>query len=212
MARRKFFLVISAAMAMILTGAGVFAFRGAGCWLVREDALRPADTIVVLSGSMPGRAEEAAEIYRHGYAHEVWVSRPTSPAAELARMGIRYEGEEEYNRQVLMDSGVPEGQIHIFPAEIANTEDEVEEVSSLLARGEKTTAIIVTSMPHTRRVRTLWQKLAEPNQWAIVRGAPQDRFDQTHWWRTTHDTFSVVREILGLLNVWTGLPDRPPGF
>ncbi len=34
-------------------------------------------------------------------------------------------------------------------------------------------------------------------------------FDADHWWRNTRDAFSVVRELMGLLNVWTGLRVHP---
>jgi uncharacterized SAM-binding protein YcdF (DUF218 family) len=210
MTRRNSCRFISLAVALVLLVAAVIGFRGAGHWLIREDPLGLADAIVVLSGSMPARAEEAAEIFRMGYAHEVWVSRPGSPGAELAEMGVRYAGEEDYNREVLIHLGVPETNIQIFPHEIADTEQEVEEVTSLLASEGKTSAIIVTSMQHTRRVRALWQKLAARNQRMIVRATPQDSFDANHWWRNTHDLFSVLREILGLINAWTGLPVRPP--
>jgi len=36
-----------------------------------------------------------------GYAHEVWVSRPENPASKLENLGIRFVGEEEYNREIL---------------------------------------------------------------------------------------------------------------
>src|SRR5277367_865946 len=92
---------------LVLCVAAVIMFRGAGRWLIREDSLRTADVIVMLSGSMPARAEEAAKIFRSGYAPEVWVSQPASVSGELAEMGIHYVGEADYNRQVLIQEGVP---------------------------------------------------------------------------------------------------------
>lgn len=192
-----------------LCGMAFVAFRGAGRWLVREDPLTPAEEIVVLSGAMPVRAEEAGRIFQMGYAHEIWVSRPESPSAELESQGIHYLGEEEYNRQVLLHQGVPEADVHIFPEPIANTEEEIREISDQLRRDGKANVIIVTSPQHTRRVRTLWRKLAGNGLRLTIRGAPQDLFDADHWWRDTHDALAVVREILGLLNAWAGLPVRP---
>jgi hypothetical protein len=58
-------------------------------------------------------------------------------------------------------------------------------------------------------VRLLWRKLASGNGFAIVRAASGDAFDPRHWWRTTSDALDVVREVLGILNVWAGLPLRP---
>ena len=51
---------------LVLTLAVVIAGRGAGRWLVREDTLSSADAIVVLSGSMPCRAEEAGKLFKMG--------------------------------------------------------------------------------------------------------------------------------------------------
>src|SRR5271165_7191584 len=114
---------------LLLFGAVLLGGRGVGRWLVREDPLSAADVIVVLSGSMPYRAEEAGKIFAKGYAPEVWISLPERPA-ELERLGIRFVGEEEYDREVLIRMGVPNAAVHIFPAPIANTEQEVKEIAS----------------------------------------------------------------------------------
>jgi uncharacterized SAM-binding protein YcdF (DUF218 family) len=204
-ARRLAVIAITIAVLFV----AVAAFRGAGRWLVRPDPLERAEAIVVLSGSMPYRAMEAANVYRMGYAPEVWVTRPESPAETLDAMGVRYLGEEEYNRQILTHSGVPDADVHILPETVENTEQELFEVAAELRREGKNKVIIVTSPQHTRRVKALWRKVAGENLQAIVCAAPQDPFDANRWWRNTRDTFSVVREILGLMNAWLGLPVRP---
>ena len=209
MTRRNTFRLVALALILAVIGAGIVAFRGAGRWLIREDALRPADVIVVLSGAMPGRAEGAARIFRQGYAHEVWLTHPVSPAQELAAMGIHFMGEEDYSREVLIHEGVPEADIRILPGTIVDTEQEVDEIAREMRNDRMSTAIIVTSPPHTRRVHVLWRELAPRNLHAIVRAAYEDPFDANHWWRNTHDALSVTREMLGLLNAWAGLPVRP---
>jgi uncharacterized SAM-binding protein YcdF (DUF218 family) len=193
---------------VLLVGA-VIAVRGAGRWLVREDPLSHADMIVVLSGGMPYRAEAAATIFRGGYAPEVWVSRPESPAPDLLARGIHYVGEEEYDRGILIAEGVPESAVHIFPGTIVDTEQEVEETAREMRGTGKTTVIIVTSPQHTRRVKALWKQVVRDNLKLIVRAAWEDPFDADHWWRNTRDALSVVREYLGLANTWAGLPVRP---
>jgi uncharacterized SAM-binding protein YcdF (DUF218 family) len=196
-------------LAILALAVGVIAFRGAGRWLVREDPLVAADAIVVLSGSMPQRAEGAADLYRAGYAPEVWVTRPDSPESELSEMGIRFVGEEEYSRQVLIHQGVPASAIRILPDPIINTEEEIEGIASEMQASNKSHVIIVTSAQHTRRVRTLWSRLAASNQIATVEAAAEDPFDRDHWWRNTHDAYAVVREMMGLMNAWAGLTVRP---
>ena len=194
---------------LIVLIAAVFAFRGAGRWLNREDPLSHADVIFVLSGGLPERAQEAAKVFALGYAPEVWFSRPDSPADKLAKLGIQFAGEEEYNRQILVHEGVPENAIHVLPGPVVNTEEELLEAGRELRRGRKTTVILVTSPQHTRRVWTLWQKLVGSDPKATVHAAHGDPFDPDHWWRNTRDVLSVVRETLGLLNAWAGLPVPP---
>jgi len=209
MTRRNTFRIAALAAVLALLAAGVLAFRGAGRWLVRQDALRPAGAIVVLSGGMPYRAEEAARIFRLGYAHEVWITHPVSPAQELAAMGIHFMGEDDYSREVLIRNGVPDADVRILPGTIIDTEQEVGEIARQMRQDHLTTVIIVTSPPHTRRVRVLWRKLAPRNLHAVVRAAFEDPFDANHWWRNTRDALSVTREMLGLINAWAGLPVRP---
>jgi uncharacterized SAM-binding protein YcdF (DUF218 family) len=204
---RRRAIVLAVAFAIVL--AATIAFRGVGRWLVREDPLARADAIVVLSGGMPYRAESAADVYRQGYASEVWLTRPESPAPTLAAMGIRFTGEEEYSREVLIHDGVPASAVRILPDEIVDTEQEIDEISRVMRDARDSAVIIVTSPEHTRRVHALWVRLAGANQEAIVRAAAEDPFDPDHWWRTTRDAYAVVRELLGLANAWAGLPVRP---
>jgi len=205
---RSLWLAAVVAVVALIAGA-VVAVQGAGRWLIREDALAPADVIVVLSGSMPYRAEEAARIFRLGYAHEAWVTRPESPTEELASVGITFVGDEEYSRQTMIRLGVPAASVRILPGTVVDTEQEVELVAREMRHQGKRRALIVTSLQHTRRVRVLWDRLAGKGLEATVRGAPQDSFDGAHWWRNTHDAYSVAREFLGLANAWAGLPVRP---
>ncbi|MGB7752463.1 MAG: YdcF family protein [Candidatus Acidiferrales bacterium] len=206
--RRRLGIGVLAILALLAV-IGVAVFRNAGHWLVREDPLGKADVIVVLSGGLPFRAEGAASVFKSGYAPAVWVSKPGGPQEELAALGIHFVGEEEYNREILVQEGVPDSAIEIFPDFIANTQDEVEEITREMRRDGKHTVIIVTSPQHTRRVKALWRKLEGDDPRVIVRAAPDDPFDADHWWRNTQDVLAVVRESLGLLNVWAGLPVRP---
>jgi uncharacterized SAM-binding protein YcdF (DUF218 family) len=201
--------IISALIFLVVLAATVFAWRGVGRWLVREDPLTHADALVVLSGGLPYRAEAAAHYFESGYADEVWLTRPEGPSDQLKELGIQYVGEEDYNRQILNHLHVPESDVRILPDTIMDTEQEVEGITRELRKAGKSRVIIVTSPEHTRRVRALWRHLAGEDLRAIVRAAPEDPFDADHWWRNTRDALSVVRELLGLMNVWAGLPVRP---
>ncbi len=200
--------ILAGALAALCAAVAVLFFK-VGAWLVVEDPLVHADVIVVLSGSLPERAVEAARLYQAGYADQVWISPPVSPAEELKEMNINYLGEDFYNEKVLLARSVPLDAIHILENPDANTEEEVRQVSSELAANNFHTAIVVTSKPHTRRVRAMWRKLVHSDERLIVRFSGDDTYDGGHWWRHTHDALDVSREVLGLINVWAGLPVRP---
>lgn len=187
----------------------VVIFFGVGRWLVVEDPLVKARAIVVLSGAMPLRAIEAAKLYRKGYAPEIWLTHSTLPGETLEQMGIPFSGEDHYNALVLIHEGVPLEAIHVLEPPIVNTVDEIKVIAPALARGKDSAVILVTSKAHTRRVRLLWRRLAPDRGRAIVRAASGDPFDPRHWWRNTSDALEVVREVLGLLNAWAGLPLHP---
>ena len=201
----------------ILAGMSVSPRRGGvprvflylGRWLVVQDPVETAHAIVVLSGQMPERAEEAARLYAQSSAAEVWVSQPVSPAVELEKMHIPYVGEAFYNQRVLMANGVPADAIRVFEDPIANTEEEVDEIARDCRRDGAHKVIIVTSKPHTRRVRIIWHRRIGDDPQLIVRYTTDDAFDPTHWWRRTPDVLDVVRESLGILNAWVGFPVRP---
>jgi uncharacterized SAM-binding protein YcdF (DUF218 family) len=187
----------------------VTIFFGVGSWLVVEDPLERARAIVVLSGAMPLRAIEAAKLYREGYAPEIWLTHSSEPGKTLEEMGIPFAGEDHYDALVLMHEGVPQEAIHVLGPPIVNTADEIKVVASSLVREKGEAVIIVTTKPHTRRVRLLWRRLARSQGRAIVRAASRDPFDPRHWWRSTSDALDVVREVLGLMNAWAGLPLHP---
>lgn len=201
--RRRFIL---AGAACVFLALGLVAFFGVGHWLVVQDPLGKARAIAVLSGGMPVRALDAAKLYRQGYAPEVWLTHAAEPGESLKAMGIPFEGEEVYSTRVLIHEGVPAGAIHVLDPSIVNTADEMRVISHALQREKDRSVILVTSKPHTRRVRLLWRKLAPRDCRAIVRPAADDPFDPRHWWRSSGDALNVVREVLGIMNAWAGLP------
>jgi uncharacterized SAM-binding protein YcdF (DUF218 family) len=200
------FLLVAVTISVLLA---VGLILGVGYWLTVEDPLDHAQAIVVLSGRMPIRAVEAAQLYRSGYAAQVWLTRPAEPAASLQALHIAYIGEDFYNLRILMQQGVPENAIRVLEPAIYNTADEIRVVMAELRRQSDSRVILVTTKAHTRRVRALSAKFSSPGTHVIVRAARNDAFQPARWWRTSGDALDVVREVLGILNVWAGLPLQP---
>jgi len=196
-------------LALALISACLFAFFHLGRWLVTEDPLQNAAAIAVLSGRMPSRALEAAKVYKRGYAPQVWLTHSTEPGATLSQLSVPYQGEDVYDKLILIHEGVPESAIHVLDPPIVNTADEMATIGQALSHANPHRVILVTSKVHTRRTCTLWKQLNGASAEAIVHGVSDDPFDADHWWRHTSDVLDVVREVLGLLNAWAGLPLRP---
>lgn len=204
--RGRRILLAAVSVALLLT---VIIFLNVGHWLVSEDQLEKAQAIAVLSGRMPLRAIEAAKLYREGYAAKVWLTRSAEPAQSLEPMGISFVGEDSYNTRVLIHEGVPPDAIRVLDPPIVNTADEISVISDALREEQGQSVILVTNKVHTRRTRILWRKLAAGKGKAIVRGVSDDPFNASRWLKNTTDALDVVREVLGILNAWAGLPLRP---
>lgn len=181
---------------------------GIGHWLVKEDSLQKADAIAVLSGNFPARALEAASLYRDGYAGEIWLTHPGSQSGTLTQIGIHYPSEADSNYQVLRRQGVPANAIHVLDSPIINTSDELDVISSALQQKNNASVIVVTNKAHTRRVHELWDRFDFARGKAIIHGIASDDFQPSSWWTRTGDTHQVIHELLGMINVWAGLPIR----
>jgi uncharacterized SAM-binding protein YcdF (DUF218 family) len=206
---RRIALLCASGVIVVLGIVGTWMSLHVGDWLVVQDPLAPAKTIVVLSGDMPIRAIEASRIYQQNVAPQVWISKGFSPAAELERMHISYIGEDFYNQKVLIALGVPADATRILEDEIVNTEEEVDEIARDLRQEDAHSVIIVTSKAHTRRVRYIWKHRIGNDPQLIVRYANDDTFDPARWWHTSRDGLEVSRELLGLANAWAGFPLAP---
>jgi len=203
---RRAALLVLLSLVIVLIAFGTVLLLGVGRWLVVEDPLDKAQAIVVLSGRMPMRAKEAARLYNAAYAPQIWLTRSSEPAASLQEMHIAFLGEDFYNSRVLMHEGVPSNAILALEPAIDNTADEIRAIAEELEREKGSAVIIVTTKVHTRRVHMLWKELSRGRGRVIVRAASTDSFEPGHWWRSTRDALDVVRETLGVLNAWAGLP------
>jgi uncharacterized SAM-binding protein YcdF (DUF218 family) len=202
---RRAFAVLGA-LAILALSAGLAFLLGVGHWLINKDSLRKANAIAVLSGTFPDRALEAAALYRAGYAKEIWLTHPGPKSESLTEFGLPYPSESDLNYQVLRRSGIPVKAIHVLESPIINTQDELEVIGSALGQTRAASVIVVTNKAHTRRVHEIWSRLESSRGIIIVRAIPNDEFQPSAWWTRTGDTHQVIHELLGIINVWAGLP------
>jgi uncharacterized SAM-binding protein YcdF (DUF218 family) len=187
-----------------------FSLPALGRWLVREDPIRRADAIAVLSGSFPQRAIEAAELYRGGYAPEIWLTLPVKQASGGHTWPLQYRGEVTSNFQLLRFLGVPEHAIHVLDTPIINTADELNAIDAGIKEAGDSSVIIVTNKAHTRRVHSLWDKYHFGDGDVLVHGVSDDTFSPSHWWENASSRAEAIHEFLGMLDLWAGLPVHRP--
>jgi uncharacterized SAM-binding protein YcdF (DUF218 family) len=199
--------VIAAVIFVVLVFI-TLAARGLGRWLVLEDPLARAQTIVVLNGSFPYRANEAAFLYRQEWAPEIWLTLVPTDAGQAAhhRAGDVVDVGTRSNARLLERLGVPARAVLVVEEGVGNTAEELRLVARALRCRGLDRVIVVTSKWHTRRTRIIWRTLVGDSIHAIVRYADAEPFDPDSWWRRLTDARMVAHEIGGLLNVWTGFP------
>ena len=171
-----------------------------------EDPLQPAAAIVVLSGNVPVRAIEAAQLYHQGFAREVWLTHPGEHADALRELGFTYPAEDDFNIRVLRCQGVPAKAIRVLDSSIINTADELEAVSTALQGQGGGKVIVVTNKSHTRRVHVLWTRYYGLRGTVLVHAVSHDNFAADRWWEDTGSMHQVVHEMLGIFDAWTGMP------
>lgn len=203
-------MMLLAVLALIIA-AGFWAVRNLGRWLVDPDPLEHALAIVVLSGETPFRAMEAAEIYRQGWAPEVWLLRDQKGKGDaiFAKLGILHPSEQDVDAQVLDRLGVPRKAIRIIEPPTTNTVSEVVRLAQELRHLGGDKIIVVTSPLHTRRVKLIWHRVVGVRPRAILRYDTGESSDPGHWWRATQDIQDVGHEMLGLIDALVGFVAGP---
>lgn len=172
----------------------------AGRALVANDAIGPADIIVVSLDSGGAGVLEAADLVRSGVAKRVAVfsDPPSAEDHEFIRRGLPYEDASERQVRQLKSLGVE----HV--EKIAHGAGGSHEAVSVLARWCSQNAfgsvVFVTARDHSRRVRRLLDRSMRGHPTHIaVRASRYSQFDPDAWWRTSAGVRSGVVELQKLL-------------
>ena len=169
-----------------------------------EDALAPADAVVVLAGGSPTREAAAAGLYHRGVAPFVVLSNDFTPdrVRELIALGVRRLDSQGESRLVLHKHGVPPDAIVALAAPVKTTEAELRLVAEAArARGWRR-VILVTSPQHSRRVKLVWARESSGSIEGLVALAKADDFSGDAWWRKRRQAENVLHEYLGLAAIY----------
>jgi uncharacterized SAM-binding protein YcdF (DUF218 family) len=171
-------------------------------WLVDELA-ESADAIVVLGDDnyTEDRAAHAAELYRAGLAPQVVAS---------GRLLRPYAGISEMIEHDLESRGVPAASIVRFSHRGANTREEAEALTGLVASRGWKRVLVVTSNYHARRTRFIFGRVFRPGVAVRVSAARDSEFDPSHWWESRLGVKLFFNEVLGYAVAWWELRGKPP--
>jgi uncharacterized SAM-binding protein YcdF (DUF218 family) len=200
------FLVVGV-LAVIAAAAVVYAtrrplLRALGGFLIVRDAPRPADAIVVLSGSLPDRMLQAVDLYDAHLAPRIILTRgPALPGlAVLRQRGGNLPEPHEENLMIAQQLGVPAAAVALIPTPVSSTIAEARTVVGYLhAQGLKS-ILLVTSKTHARRAAITFRHVAGGGVQIAMCPSPYDPFSAETWWHEHGFVRRVVTEYAKLLN------------
>lgn len=163
-------------------------------WLNAGDAPVRSDRMLVLAGE-PARFVYAAELYRQGYAPQIYVSKPARLRSYeiLDELQVPFPRLEDVYRAILVRKGVSEQHIHYLGESLLSTAEEARAMRELQAASNRKSLLIVTSPYHVRRVKMVFHD-ALPGVAIVVVATPYERFP-AKWWTDQDTARNVLLEV-----------------
>lgn len=145
-----------------------------GHFLDVEDALRPADVIVAVSGDTGARTQTAVALWKQGYAPTI-IFAGAAVDPDSASSG-------ELMKREAVARGVPAAAILVEPSS-STTQENARAVAELMKARDLTTAILVTSPYHQRRAANLFGREFAPIGLRFTNYPARDpQWDPNTWW------------------------------
>jgi hypothetical protein len=175
--------------------------RAAGSALVVDDAVPPADIVVVASGADGAGVLEAADLVHGGVAARVAVfADPPDPVVdrEFLRRGVPYEDAAARAVRQLRALGVEA--VELIPRAVAGTEDEGRVLPEWCALRGFRSVVVVTTSDHSRRLRRVLRRSMNGHGTRVtVCAARHSPFDPDRWWETRQGARTQVIELQKLV-------------
>ncbi len=179
-----------------------------GRFLVYEsDDFSTVDAVVLLPGSVPDRAFQAAELFRGSRAQRILLIQdgPSASHNLLKQIGIEQALHWEINRQVLLARGVPENRIEMLDGASFSTGDDARVLRNYLSQHPLDSVALVTCPYHARRA--YWNFNRELDGAGLkIYSAPSRycEFDPIGWWKNRDQFLLVYVELPKLLAFLAG--------
>lgn len=200
----KKFVVIITIMLLLIFGGVHFL----GKFLAKEDLAQcgnypdeskvkclPADAIIAVSGGdTQARTAEAVELYKKGWAKKIIFSGAAADKSGPSNAAAM--------KKQAVAAGISAG--NILTEELSeNTEQNAVNTSKILAKNNITSAILVTSGYHSRRVAMEFLRAA-PSVSFRSHAPSEDRHWSQTWWLTSTGWQLAAQEIAGIINFTAG--------
>jgi LmbE family N-acetylglucosaminyl deacetylase len=170
--------------------------RAAGRALVVDDAIGPADIIVVASGAEGAGMLEAADLVHGRVATRVAVfaDPPGHVDREFIRRGIPYEDVAARSIRQLRALGVEFTEP--IPRAVAGSEDEGRILPEWCDQHRFRSVVVVSTADHTRRLRRVLRRSMRGHETRVtVRASRYSKFDPDRWWETREGTRTQIIEL-----------------
>ncbi|HVN87041.1 MAG TPA: YdcF family protein [Candidatus Binatia bacterium] len=192
---------------LFASGGLLYVFRQslltrAGEFLVIDEGRRPADAIVVVSGSVPDRILEAVDLYHAGLSSRIVLSREGEPPGldALRAKGATMPERHDLNRSIAEQLGVPPSAIAVvYDATASSTVGEAEIVVPYLRQARIRSILLVTSKLHARRAGLIFRAVAGDRIALTVCASHYDPYDPATWWQHRAMVRKVVIEYQKLV-------------
>jgi uncharacterized SAM-binding protein YcdF (DUF218 family) len=173
-----------------------------GGFLIVRDTPRPADAIVVLSGSVPDRILAAVDLYQAQLAPRIVLTReaPLPGLAALRAKGANLEEHHEQNARIAQQLGVPATALWVMDTPTTSTIAEAAALIDYLRAQQIRSILLVTSPAHARRAAMIFRHLAGDRLAIAVCPSRYDPFAADTWWHNRAFVRRVVIEYGKLLN------------
>lgn len=184
---------------------GVGSCRKLGTWLVKSDAPKHADAMVLLMGSFSERVLQTADLYEAQVSGKVWIVEEGMGARRLLEeRGVQIITNSTQARNALVTLGIPADSILILPGDATSTRIEAEACRDYLrTRTGIDTLLLVTSTEHSRRAVKIFEaafkQLDRPVE-VLCSPSSYSSFNDVHWWKNRDDIQEVIMEYLKLVN------------
>jgi uncharacterized SAM-binding protein YcdF (DUF218 family) len=151
-----------------------------------------ADLIAALGGDNGARADRMLQLYRAGYANKLLLTGPETSNPKLRAV------HQSWRARYLVEEGVPEGAL-LFDRRSKNSYEEALNTLELMRAMKLDRVIVVSDLPHMRRVDWTWRRVFEGSGKAYTLVASvQPEWDAARWWRSSLGAQFVFGEYIKL--------------